>query len=252
MGILKGGEPIFIKRSGEIICLLYHGWTSTPHEVRELSHYLASKGLSVKAPLLVGHGLAPQALKDVTYNDWLNQARREYKELRAHYKDIIIGGSSLGGNLALMLAAETKPKAVLSLGASIYIRNIRIIKRVLPVVAKFKKTFHKHYPKSVNMSLINKKVHYWHYPSESLVEVVRSMDATNNILSSVDSPTLVMQSATDHILPRANAEDIYYRIVSPIKRLIFVPDSYHVFTIDNWRGWAFDEIYKFIKQVIKK
>lgn len=248
--MLKGGEPIYLKKSKKILCILIHGWTSTPHEVRELSYYLAHKGYSVEAPLLKGHGSVPSDLKNVCWQDWYEQIDTLFKKRKKQFDHIIIGGSSIGANLALMVGARTHPKAIIALGASIYLRNFRFIKTVLPILAKFKKTFYKRYPRSVNMRLIKRKVHYWEYPTESLVEIVRSMIETEKSLSDISAPTLIMQSATDHILPRKNAEDIYYRVASNVKRLIFVPNSYHVFTIDRWRRLAFAEIYKFIKQVL--
>lgn len=249
MKYLKGGEPIKIDRSKNIVCLLYHGWTSTPQEVADLAYFLANKNFSVRAPLLKGHGLEPQQLEKVTYEDWFQQALTEYDELAKTYQNVIIGGSSLGANLALLLAAKRKPYAVLSLGASIYLRNFQLIKRVAPILAKFKRNFQKHYPNNINRQVLRGKVHYWSYPSASLLEMIRAMDATNKIISDIKQPTLVMQSATDHMLPRTNAEDIYYRLGSNYKRLIFVPDSYHVFTIDKWKNWVFEEIYKFITYV---
>jgi alpha-beta hydrolase superfamily lysophospholipase len=43
-------------------CLLIHGFTGTPWDVRPLGEALSAAGISVQAPRLPGHGTTPAAI----------------------------------------------------------------------------------------------------------------------------------------------------------------------------------------------
>ncbi|QQR43954.1 alpha/beta fold hydrolase [Myxococcus xanthus] len=90
---------------GEDVCLLLHGFTGSPWDVRPLGETLAVRGLRAVAPRLPGHGTTPQALLDVTWRDWLAAAERALHALRGH-RSVFVAGLSMGALLALELAAR--------------------------------------------------------------------------------------------------------------------------------------------------
>ena len=53
--IIPGCEPVY-NAGGESACLLLHGFTSSPYEMRLLGEYLGREGYTVSIPLLPGHG----------------------------------------------------------------------------------------------------------------------------------------------------------------------------------------------------
>ena len=59
-----------------------------------------------------------------------------------------------------------------------------------------------------------------------------------------------MQTETDFMITKSNAEYIYNNLKSEKRKLCFIPDSYHVFIVDKNREIAFTEIYNFIKEFI--
>ncbi|HZI76533.1 MAG TPA: alpha/beta fold hydrolase, partial [Gemmatimonadales bacterium] len=105
-------------RGGTRGCLLIHGFAGTPPEVRGLGSYLAARGYDVIGPLLAGHGITPEAMALTRWPDWFRSVEAALSTLRRDCKDIFVGGQSLGGTLALHLAA-THPelKGVIAMGA---------------------------------------------------------------------------------------------------------------------------------------
>ena len=91
--------------AGEDACLLLHGFTGSPWEMRPVGEALAARGLHVRAIQLPGHGTTPEALLDVTHRDWLLAATQGLAALR-HHRRVFVAGLSMGALLALELAAR--------------------------------------------------------------------------------------------------------------------------------------------------
>ena len=87
--------------------LLLHGWTGTRTMMRPLVDPLHSMGLPTRLPALRGHEEgSPDALLKLTWQDWLEDGRLALLELLGEVDKAIIVGHSMGGMIALSLAAE--------------------------------------------------------------------------------------------------------------------------------------------------
>lgn len=89
--------------------LFFHGYTGSPFDLRPPSEFLHTHGLDVHVPLLLGHGTKASDLIDISYKDWLKQAKHELKKLDPD-RALILGGLSMGALLAIILATSTKLK----------------------------------------------------------------------------------------------------------------------------------------------
>lgn len=92
--------------NGPDACLLLHGLTGSPAEVRPVGDALALAGFRVLAPLLPGHGTRPEDLFGVTRADLLGAAREALLSLRGAER-IFLCGLSAGALLSLQLAAKS-------------------------------------------------------------------------------------------------------------------------------------------------
>ena len=67
---MQTAEPFFIS-GGKTGCLLIHGFTGTPKEMRMLGDFLAAEGYTVLAPRLFGHATAPADMARARWADWV-------------------------------------------------------------------------------------------------------------------------------------------------------------------------------------
>ncbi|MBO9341627.1 MAG: alpha/beta fold hydrolase, partial [Roseiflexus sp.] len=86
--------------------LLIHGFGGDPAEVLPLAAALIQDGYSVYAPLLPGHGTLPDAMAGVQWQQWAEAAAHGFAALRQRCDNVVIVGFSMGGLLALILAAH--------------------------------------------------------------------------------------------------------------------------------------------------
>src|ERR1700682_4947012 len=96
----------FALGDGPDACLLLHGLTGSPAEVRPVGEALALAGFRAVAPLLPGHGTAPEDLYTVTRFDLLRAAESALLSLRGARR-VYLCGLSAGALLALHLAAKS-------------------------------------------------------------------------------------------------------------------------------------------------
>jgi pimeloyl-ACP methyl ester carboxylesterase len=101
---LMPGAGGYFFEGGELGCLLLHGFTGTPQNVRPLADYLARRGLTVSVPRIAGHGTSVEDLDHTGPDDWLATAESAMADLRQSCQHIVVGGISLGGTYALELA----------------------------------------------------------------------------------------------------------------------------------------------------
>src|SRR5256714_10666613 len=101
---LMPGAGGYFFEGGQPGCLLLHGFTGTPQNVRPLADYLARRGLTVSVPGIAGHGTSVEDLDDTGPDDWLATAEKAMADLRQSCQHIVVGGISLGGTYALELA----------------------------------------------------------------------------------------------------------------------------------------------------
>jgi len=87
--------------------LLIHGLNDSPYVWRDVASDIAKKGFDVRAILLPGHGNSPRAQLGISYKAWIRAARNHAAIYREPGKPFYLGGFSLGGVIATLLAAES-------------------------------------------------------------------------------------------------------------------------------------------------
>jgi len=105
-GVMQGAEEIRLAGGNRRACLLLHGWLTTPADFGDLPARLAAAGWDVYAPHMKGHCTHPRDMIDLTADDILDKARKDYAELRGQYDEVAVVGFSIGGTTALLLAAD--------------------------------------------------------------------------------------------------------------------------------------------------
>lgn len=216
-------------------CLLIHGFAGTPPEMRELGEALAGRGYDVMAPLLAGHGVTPEAMSATRWRDWADTAEQSYLRLRQDCTDVFVCGQSLGGTLALHLAAaHPEIRGVVAIGAMgspAYFRDWR-----LRILWALKYLVRWHVPANDcdlgDPSRLQALHSYARRPTvciESLMQLVRVVDRE---LPSIQMPALIIHGRNDRTVDVRNAPHILGRIGSKDKRLVWFERSGHAVTVD--------------------
>lgn len=244
-------KPYYFKGNNGKAVLLLHGWTSTPYELRRLGKYLNESGYTVSGPLLRGHGTVYTNLDNVTYKDWLRDAKKAYDELKENHDKVFVGGTSMGANLALCLAKEFQEIEGLILMAAPYKTRFEIlIKVILRFMSLFKKYHYKIYPWTFgSRRTITREISYQMYPISSVKELFKLKDLSRMNLHKIKQPCIIMQSTSDYIISRSSLRKIYSKIGSKNKTKKYIKRSYHTFVSDIKSEHVFEEILRFIKSI---
>jgi len=222
-------------RGGARGCLLIHGFAGTPPEMRGLGEYLAADGYDVMGPLLAGHGLTPEAMALTRWTDWARSAQDALTALRRDSREVFVAGQSLGGTLALHLAAlNPDVKGVVAIGAMgspAYFRDWRI-----KVIRGLKYVMRWHVPADdcdlgdpTALQLLHSYARRPTVCIESLLQLLRVVDRE---LPTISVPALVVHGRNDRTVDVANAPHIMERIGSADKRLVWFERSGHTVTVD--------------------
>lgn len=243
----RSPEP-FIYHGEKTGILLLHGFTGSPSEMRPMGEYLHSKGYSVYAPLLAGHGTTPEELRDTTWRDWWQSVRDTYHKMKQEgIKELVVVGLSMGGALSLYLAAEEEVKGVVALCAPIWVRDRRA-----PYVDFFQFFFPPYLPrekKDRDPFIEANLASYDRTPLRSIGNLNRLIRQVKKRLPKVTVPTLIIQARNDQTVDPKSAPYILEKISSTEKQLSWYEKSSHIITLDKERRKVFAEVEAFIERL---
>lgn len=95
--------------------LLIHGFMGTPNEMRPLAHELNQFGFHTVVPLLPGFGPQVERLVEVGERDWVQAAADIWESLYNEGNGTILVGYSMGGSIAMKIAAQHPPEKLVLL-----------------------------------------------------------------------------------------------------------------------------------------
>ncbi len=224
----RGRPDPFLLRGGKVGCLLIHGFTGSPAEMQRVAVHLHSAGHTVYAPLLAGHGTTPEDMERTGWRDWAASADEGYDLLARMTRSVYAMGLSMGGLLALHVAARRPVAGVVPMCAPIFVRNRAV--GFAPVLRHFVRFASKAAPAE------GFRDDLWSYDRtpvacvaglRALIRVVRAE------LPSVTAPALVVQGALDNTVEPRSADVIVNRLGSREKSLVVLPASGHLVTLDR-------------------
>src|SRR5512138_404096 len=96
--LIPTAEPfLLLGEAPKPACLLIHGFTGTPKEMRWLGEFLNSHGYTCLGIRLTGHATDPQDMIRSNWTDWTACVEDGYQLLRCLSERIILVGLSMGG-----------------------------------------------------------------------------------------------------------------------------------------------------------
>src|ERR1051325_4960468 len=114
--IIPTAEPFLLPGdSSKPACLLIHGFTGTPKEMRWMGEFLNRQGYTCLAVRLTGHATDPEDMIRSRWTDWAASVEDGYALLRGLTDNIFLIGLSMGGDLALLTSTRLDVKGVIAM-----------------------------------------------------------------------------------------------------------------------------------------
>lgn len=240
-------EPFFLP-GGRTGCLLLHGFTGTPKEMRMLGDSLSAAGYTVLAPRLFGHATSPEAMGRARWQDWLASVEDGMNLLKGCTDRQVVMGLSMGGILSLIAAARYDfSGAVVFSAPSQMPSDPRSF--LLPLIGWLNLHINKGEPDWRNAEAARDHVDYPFYPTRAIVELKKLINVMRHELSNITIPVLLVQSRQDDAIPSDSMETLYSQINSLDKSKFWVENSGHVIIREPAREEIFAEVKSFLRRL---
>jgi carboxylesterase len=259
--IIPTAEPfLFPGEQGKPGCLLIHGFTGAPKEMRWLGEYLNTKGMHCLGVRLSGHATQPEDMIRSRYTDWINSVVDGYHMLcdfmrlsnRGEPERIYLLGLSMGGALALLMSTKLQVAGVVAMSTPYrlpYDLPVWMV-RVLSLFLRYQ-PLGKEEPGAswFDQSPYEENVSYLQNPVRSIAEVQVLIANMRAALPRVKAPVLLVHSRNDTYIVPENMEHIYANLGTADKAKLYVSEAGHVITRDADRGQVFEAASAFIQRI---
>ena len=241
-------EPLFEVGAGEnsrVGVLVSHGFGGSPRSVQELALRLLKAGCTVALPLLSGHGCTPEVMEGSRWTEWTTDVEKAFVWLSGRTDQVFVAGLSMGGTLALWLAAH-HPEIAGLITVNAAVRHpqellMRTFGRLgLPRWAKG-------IANDTKLEGVDEKA-YPRLPMRATWQFAQLLARVRRDLPLVRCPVLIFSSDVDHVVRPENQREIYMKIGSTDKQIVPLHDSYHVATMDNDKELVFTKTLEFIAE----
>ncbi|MCH6470651.1 alpha/beta hydrolase [Sinomonas terrae] len=225
---------------------LSHGFTGSLAPVAPWAEALRVEGFRVVTPLLPGHGTTWGDLAKRTWREWYDAYEAAYLELAEECPVVVAAGLSMGGALALRLAALHPIAAVTVVNPALVVDDprshisgvMRYALRSVPAIGNDIKR-----PGQDEQA-------YDRTPVAAAHQVKLLFRDTVQLLPRVTAPLQVFRSAVDHVVTSERSVGAITRSYGGSDlRFVRLPDSYHVATLDNDAESIFTRSAAFIREV---
>lgn len=235
----------FFMRGSDLGCLLIHGFSGNPGDLRSLADALAGKGYTVDLPLLPGHGPTPEGNGSAHWRDWASYVAERHAELRQTCRSVVVVGFSMGGSLAIYEAAQRPPAGLVVVALPTFVdRDWRA--HLVPVAKYFIRWWYPFAQANFNDPTVRASIHNRiqdfdlddpgvqaelrrsvRIPTAAIDHFMRITRRARKLIPKVAVPTLIVQGRRDRTALPMCAEEIYRKLASGDKEIAWFDNSGH-------------------------
>jgi len=240
--------------------LIIHGFASSLDSVKEIKVPLESMGILTRIPTLRGHGQkSPEALRGVHWHDWVADAEVALQSLLAEVERVIIVGHSMGGLIALTLAAdhEDSVDSIVLAAAAVQLASPlahgRPLHFLVPLILRLFTKWPLP-PIYADRELAKYDTNYHWAPMDSITSFLEFAEVTSCRLQEVKVPTFIIQSRKDTTVLPKSAEIIYNSISTPVeqKRIMWLELTDHEMFRDCEKNIIVGAIENYVRERSKQ
>lgn len=244
-------EPFYFP-GNRVGCLLIHGFSGSPSEMRFMGERLAKAGWTVLGILLSGHGTTPEQMAKTSWEDWAKDAEAGVRKLRKSCDTVIGIGLSMGGLLALHLATLGLVDGIVTMNAPMVLaakrsRYVRLIRPFKTFVGKQKP------PRTVLAQQLElERFVYSRIPVDALISLNSAIRRVRRSLYTIKCPTLLMQSIKDFTVNPISVQIIRGKIQQIKPDVLYWEKSGHILTLGPERQEVVLSVHEFLRRFNSK
>jgi len=222
-----------MKHMGEKTILI-HGFAGKTADVLYPADFLRARGHDTDVVGLAGHGKTRRELAASRHTDWIESAVKAVAQHERNHDKINLIGFSMGGLIAVHVAARLKINKIVFVNTPIYFWNIKIITED---VLRGDRERMAYYAGAVRGA----------GPGPA-IEFLKILVKTKPMLANITCPALILQCMRDETVRPKSVAFIKERIGTHAKMIIYEGGCHHVFgqTLHDMRGTACADIHNFL------
>lgn len=225
--------------------LILHGFTGSLDTVRAVVPVATERGLPYRMPLLRGHGTHYRDMASATAGDWYADAAAALDDLLEEADRAIVVGLSMGGLVALNLAAD-RPEAVAGLAlVAPALRFAHPLTALTPVLAQIF-AFWPSPPAFADPERAKGNTNYPKFATSAFASLLAYAKTTEGRLGAVKAPTLILMSRRDTVIKPLSATLIEAGIGSREKRIRWFERTDHEMLQDLETEGVVEAIAEFV------
>ncbi len=243
--IMEGAEPFYLP-AGDAGCLLLHGISGSPQQMKLMGEALAAEGITAHGVRLKGHGTRVEDMHNCRFEEWVESAAEGLFRLSEKCNSVFCAGLSMGGVISLRLARlyPEQVKGVITICSPYRLRSLKF--KFVPLLKGIIKKLPTG-PVSINDPDAF-EINYDYHSIPAVHELIKLTKVVRDDLAHIRQPALIFGGRQDWVVDSRDPGLYFEQIASTEKELVWLENSQHVATLDYDREELFQKTSAFINK----